>query len=350
MPDNPPTSSRSTPHQPPTAPAAPSARTGVLYVTTGSPTAPTPEAVRGWLEPFLSDKRIVNLPAVKWMPILHGIILPRRSPKTAARYQEIWLEEGSPLLVYTERQRAGLERSLAAAGLDVPVVTASRYNEPTVRDALRALLDELRCERVVVLPVYPQYASVTNGTMVQEVFAALSERRRIPSVDFIDSYCAEPGYLDALASHVARHWTYADDGRHHLVFTFHSTLVEDVESGDVYRAQAEFTAREVARRLGLPDGGWSVGFQSVFDKRPWLGPLTAQDVLPRLAAQGVTDVALVAPGFTAECLETHFDIDVEQRGVFEQLVPEGTFTYVPCLNDDPGYVKALAGIVRRHIV
>lgn len=331
----------------PSVPPAP--KTGVLYVTTGSPTAPTPEAVRGWLEPFLSDKRIVNLPAWKWMPILHGIILRKRPPKTAARYQEIWTEEGSPLLAYTERQRAGIERSLVAAGLDVPVVMASRYNEPTIADALTELLDVRGVERLVVLPVYPQYASVINGTMVQEVLAQLCARKRIPSVDVIDSFWSEPGYLDALAARIARRWSYEPGGTHRLVFTFHSTLVEDVEAGDVYRAQAEATCREVARRIGVPRDGWCIGFQSVFDKRPWLGPLTTTEVLPQLAAEGVTDVCLVAPGFTAECLETHFDIDVEQREAFAKLVPDGRFTYVPCLNDDPAYIKALADLVRRHL-
>ena len=325
-------------------------RTGVLYLTTGSPTEATPEGVRAWTEPFLSDKRVVDLPTFQWWPILHWCILPRRSPKTAKRYEEIWTPQGSPLLVHTEAQRAGVERLLAQDGLDVPVVCASRYGHPSVAESLARLTDVLGCDRVVVLPVYPQYASVTNGTMVQEVFRVLSGLKRIPSVDVIDSFCDDEGYLDALAAHVARSWTYEGDGRHKLVFTFHSTLVADVEAGDVYRAQDEFTAREVARRLGIPDDGWCIGYQSVFDHRPWLEPLTARDVLPQLADQGVTDVAVVAPGFTAECLETHFDIDVEQREAFESRVPDGRFTYIPCLNADEAYLVALANIVRRQLV
>ena len=326
-------------------------RTGVLLVTTGSPTAPTAEAVRTYLEQFLSDKRVVDLPPWQWQPILRGIILPRRSPKSAKLYEEIWMGEGSPLTVYTERQRAGIQQGLVAAGhADVPVVTAMRYGEPSIRSGLSVLLDEHGAERLIVLPVYPQYASVTNGTMAQEVLEALCERARIPSLDFIDSFCADEGYLDALAANVARHWHYADDGHHALVFTYHSTLVADVEAGDVYRAQAELTAREVAKRLSIPERDWHIGFQSVFDKRPWLGPLTAEDVLPQLASQGVTDVAVCAPGFTCECLETHNDIDVEQRAVFERLVPGGTFTYVPCLNDEPAFLRALTDIVLRHLV
>ena len=326
-------------------------KTGVLYVTTGSPTEPTAEGVRAWTCPFLSDKRIVDLPRAQWWPILHWCILPHRSPKTALRYQEIWMDGGSPLLVYTEAQRAGLERLLAARGHDdVPVVCAMRYGEPSVASGIERLTGELGCERIIVLPVYPQYASVTNGTMLQEVFEALSRLKRIPSVDAIDSFADDEAYLDALAAHIARRWTYVDDGRHKLVFTFHSTLVADVENGDVYREQIEATVRAIARRLGIPERGWAFGYQSVFDHRPWLEPLTARDVLPKLAEEGVTDVAVVAPGFTAECLETHFDVDVEQREAFESRVPDGTFTYVPCLNDDPAFLEALAGIVEAHIV
>ena len=331
--------------------AAASQKTGVLLVTTGSPTAPTAEAVHAYLEAFLSDKRVVDLPSWQWQPILRGIILPRRSPKSAELYEEIWMGEGSPLTVYTERQRAGIQAGLAAAGHgDVPVVSAVRYGEPSIRAGLSELLDARSVDRVIVLPVYPQYASVTNGTMAQEVLEALCERKRIPGLDFIDSFCADEGYLDALAANIAASWRYVNDGHHALVFTYHSTLVADVEAGDVYRAQAEQTARDVARRLGVPEGAWHIGFQSVFDKRPWLGPLTAEDVLPKLASQGVTDVAVCAPGFTCECLETHNDIDVEQRAVFERLVPQGSFTYVPCLNDNPAFLEALANIVLRHLV
>ncbi len=328
-----------------------SQKTGVLLVTTGSPTAPTSQAVHDYLEAFLSDKRVVDLPPWQWQPILRGIILPRRSPKSAKLYEDIWMGEGSPLTVYTERQRAGIQAGLVAAGhADVPVVTAVRYGEPSIRSGLGKLLDECGVDRVIVLPVYPQYASVTNGTMAQEVLQVLCECKRIPGLDFIDSFCSDEGYLDALAANVAAHWTYVDDSHHAIVFTYHSTLVADVEAGDVYRAQAELTAREVARRLGIPEHAWHIGFQSVFDKRPWLGPLTAEDVLPKLVTEGVTDVAVCAPGFTCECLETHNDIDVDQRHVFESLVPQGSFTYVPCLNDDPAFLKALTNLLLRHLV
>lgn len=326
-------------------------RHGVLLVTTGSPAAPTAEAVHDYLEAFLSDKRICDMPSLLWMPVLHGIILPRRSPKSAKLYEEVWMGEGSPLTVYTERQRAGIEAGLRVAGHDdVPVVSAFRYGEPSIEAGLARLLDKERVDRLIVLPVYPQYASVTNGTMAQEVLRLLSTRKRIPGIDFVESFCNDPAYLDALADTIASRWSYVDDGHHKLVFTYHSTLVADMEAGDVYRDQAEATARQVAARLGIPEAGWCVGYQSVFDKRPWLGPLTATDVLPQLAEQGVTDVAVCAPGFTCECLETHNDIDVEQRGVFERLVPQGSFTYIPCLNDDPNFLRALTNLVVRHII
>ncbi len=326
-------------------------RTGVLLVATGSPAAPEEGAVRAYLERFLSDRRIVDLPRWQWLPILHCFILPKRPAKSALRYGQVWTPEGSPLLVGTRRQAEALSAELARRGHgDAQVAWCCLYGAPELEDALAELLDAKGCDRLVVLPVYPQYASVTNGSLGQAVLGALAGRLRIPGVSFVDSFCDEPAYLDALAASVRRSgWEWADDGRHALVFTFHSTLVQDVERGDVYRDQVEFTAREVAARLGLPDAAWRVGYQSVFDKRPWLGPLTCQDLIPELASAGVTDLAVVAPGFTCECLETHFDVDVEQREAFERLVPGGTFTYVPCLGDDPGLVGALADAVERRL-
>ncbi len=326
-------------------------RTGVLLVATGSPEAPEEGAVRAYLRRFLGDRRIVDLPRWQWLPILHLFILPRRPARSAERYASVWLPEGSPLAVGTSRQAAALRGLLDGDGRgDVEVAWCCLYSAPELPDALAELLDARSCDRLVVLPLYPQYASVTNGAIAQAVLEALARRVRIPSVDFVDSFCDEPGYLDALADSVRRSgWSWADDGRHALVFTFHSTLQKDVDAGDVYRDQVERTAREVARRLGVPEGSWRVGFQSVFDKRPWLGPLTCEDVIPELAAAGVTDLAVVAPGFACECLETHFDVDVEQREAFERLVPGGRFTYVPCLGDDPAFMRAVADVVERRL-
>jgi ferrochelatase len=327
-------------------------KTGVLLMTTGSPAEPTAEAVKAYLRRFLSDPRIVDLPRWQWLPILHGIILRVRPPKSAAKYAQIWTEEGSPLVVWTGRQVRALKAELAARGHgEVEVAFACAYSAPEIPNVLHDLLDVRGCDRLVALPLYPQYASVTNGTLVQALMDALRTRVRIPSVAVADSFCDEPGYLDALAASVERSgWRWEDDGRHALVFTFHSTLVKDIEAGDVYRDQAERTAAEVAARLGVPAGGWHVGYQSVFDKRPWLGPLTHSELLPRLAEQGVTQLAVVAPGFASECLETHFDVDVEQRAAFESRAAAGsTFTYVPCLGDDPAFISALANVAERYL-
>jgi ferrochelatase len=323
---------------------------GVLFVTTGSPSEPTAEAVKDYLGRFLGDRRLVDLPRWKWMPILHCFILPKRSPKSAARYARIWTEEGSPLTVGDERLRSSLESELASRGHDVPVVTGSLYSSPTIEDALTELLDVRRAERLVVLTCYPQYASVTVGSMLQRVFQALQGRKRIPGVSVVDSYWDDSAYLDALASHIARTWRYVDDGHHKLVFSFHSTLCSDIEAGDAYQRQVEATCREVAKRLEIPERGWAQGYQCVFNTHtPWLGPLTQTELIPAFAEQGITDLAVVAPGFLSECLETYDDVDKDMRAEFSARVPDGRFTYVPCLDADPALVSALAGIVERKL-
>lgn len=327
-------------------------KTAVLFVTTGSPAQPEAPAVRDYLERFLSDRRVVDLPRWQWMPILHLFILPNRPKRSAERYRQVWTDAGSPLIVGTGEQVARVRELLADRGhAGVEAAFCCLYSAPEIEDVLHELLDVKGCDHLVVVPLYAQYASVTNGTLGVQVMEAVARRVRVPSVTFVDSYWDEPRYLDALAESVRRSaWTWVDDGRHRLVFTFHSTLVQDIERGDVYRDQAEGTARAVAERLGVPERGWCVGYQSVFDKRPWLGPLTEEELIPRLASEGVTDLAVVAPGFACECLETHFDIDVDQRRAFEDRVPGGTFTYVPCLGSDPLFVEALADVVEKRLV
>lgn len=329
---------------------AQTSRTAVLLVTTGSPDAPTAEAVKAYLQRFLSDRRVVDLPRWQWMPILHCFILPNRPAKSAKKYEEIWSEEGSPLLATTQRQAQALGELLHGRGHDVEVAWACVYGAPEIDEVLHELLDVRGCDRLVVLPCYPQYASVTNGALAQAVMDRFSRRLRFCDVALVTSFYDEEAYLDGLADSVrASGWSWADDGRHALVFTFHSTLVCDVESGDPYRDQVEHTCREVARRLGIPEGGWRIGYQSVFDKRPWLGPLTCEDLIPELAQAGVSELAVVAPGFPCECLETHMDVDVEQRAAFERLVPQGRFTYVPCLGEDPALIRAMADAVEAYV-
>ena len=329
----------------------PAHRSGVLFITTGSPAEPTAEEVRAYLEGYLTDRRLVDTPRWQWYPILYGIILRKRPPRTAARYREIWTDGGSPLTIYTERQRAGIEEILRADGFeDVPVMVANRYCKPGIDEVLRAMISDEGVDHLVVITCYPQYASVTNGTFFQELLESLSRLRRIPSVSIIDSYPDVPGYLDALADKVSKTWSYAEDGHHAIIFSFHSTLCKDIEEGDVYKDQTELTMNLVCDKLGIASQDRFVGYHSVFDKgRPWLGPQTAEELIPMLAKRGVTNLAVVAPGFTVECLETLYDVNEQQRTVFMDLVPEGSFTYVPCLNDDPRLIEAMARLVEERL-
>lgn len=320
--------------------------TGVLYITTGTPDEPTAPAVKRYLDRFLSDQRIVDLPRWKWQPILQCVILPRRSPKSAERYASIWTEEGSPLAVHTEEQRAALQQALARRGHDVPVLSANLYSMPDVNEVVNYMVDDLGLRRIVVLPCYPQYASVTNGSMFHAVCDVLSRRKYIPDVTFIGSFCTNSAYLDAMAAHIRRHWTFQNDDAHKLLFTFHSTPLSDIEKGDVYQDEINTTCTALAQRLGVEEGRWAVGYQSVFGTgTPWLGPLTQEHLIPELAREGVTNVSVVAPGFTTECLETAYDVDTYQRQSYEELVPGGTFTYVPCIGADPAFIEALADVL-----
>lgn len=325
-------------------------KASVLLVVTGTPDAPTPEAVKTYLAQFLSDRRLIDLPRWKWMPILHAFILPRRSKVKADEYAQIWTPQGSPLMVDALGQAQGIRARLQASGVDADVAVGSLYGSPSIDEALDKLLEGGAADPLVVLPCYPQYASVTTGGMVQSVFESLSGRVRIPDVSVVGSFCDDAAYLDALSASICRAWTYRPGGKSHLLFCFHSTLVDHMRAGDTYQVEVERTCAAVAGRLGIPRKGWSLSYMSVFDKgREWLGPLAHEQAVPELAERGVTDLAVVAPGFTSECLETLRDIDKGLREKFGALVPGGSFTYVPCLGDDAGFLDALAGLVERRL-
>lgn len=324
------------------------ARTAVVVVNLGTPDEPTAPAVRRYLKEFLSDPRVVEIPRFVWWPILHGVILNVRPAKSAAKYASIWTPEGSPLATWTEKQAALLQGYLGERGMKPPqllVRHAMRYGKPSVASVLDALLAE-NVTRVLVVPLYPQYAAATTASVNDAVMAWQLRQRRQPELRFINHYHDDAGYIDALARQVQHHWMRHGRGDR-LVLSFHGVPERSLLLGDPYHCECHKTARLLAQRLALPDGSWRVTFQSRFGKAKWLGPYT-EPTLVEMAAAGDLRVDVMCPGFVADCLETLEEVAQEARDAF--LAAGGkTFHYIPCLNDRHEWIAALAGLTLRHL-
>lgn len=319
-------------------------RLGVLIMNTGTPDAPTPEAIRPYLEEFLSDPYIVDKPRWMWLPILHLFILPSRPKHTAEKYQRIWTPEGSPFMVVSRSQERKLQAELERRGHeDVKVVLAMRYGNPSIASGLEQLRDA-DCDHLLLLPLFPQHARVTTETCLVRAREVLDSMGWDPQVTTVGSYCHRPEYLQALAQSIREVWTYEPGNK--LLFSFHSTLVADIDAGDPYRDQAQATSEAVANMLGIPKEDWNISWQCRFDSRDWLQP-TPESVLETWATKDVTNVAVVCPVFSADCIETLVDCGAEQKELFESAstLPGARYTYIPALNDSDGYVSVLADVV-----
>jgi ferrochelatase len=321
------------------------AKTAVLLCNLGTPDEPTPRAVRRYLAEFLSDPRVVEIPRLLWLPILHGIVLRVRPAKSARKYASIWMKEGSPLKVWTEKQALLLAGYLGQRGHPVLVRHAMRYGRPSIASALDALR-AAGAERVLVLPLYPQYAAATTASVADAVAAWTARRRNLPELRFVKHYHDDPGYIGALARRVSDHWMI--HGRpDRLVLSFHGLPRRSLMLGDPYHCECLKTGRLLAERLKLREGDVVVTFQSRFGKAEWLQPYTAPTLVD-LAKQGVGRVDVFCPGFAADCLETLEEIDQEARATF--LAAGGKeFGYIPCLNDQHEGIAALAAIAIGHM-
>ena len=321
------------------------ARTAVVLVNLGTPEAPTAAAVRPYLKQFLSDRRVVEIPKVVWWCILNGIILPLRASKSAAKYATIWTKEGSPLKVHTEKQAKLLQGYLGERGHQLQVAYAMSYGKPS----LPAVLDQLKadgCERILVLPAYPQYSATTTASVFDAVFGHYRQVRNIPELRFVKHYHDHPGYIGALKQSVLAHWQ-ANGRPERLVLSFHGVPQRTLTLGDPYHCECHKTARLLAAELGLTPEQYLVTFQSRFGKAEWLQPYTAP-TLQKLAQQGVKRVDVLCPGFSSDCLETLEEIAIEVRDDF--LAAGGReFRYIPCLNDAPHWIHALADITLQHV-
>jgi protoporphyrin/coproporphyrin ferrochelatase len=321
------------------------ARTAVMLVQLGTPDAPTAAAVRPYLKQFLSDPRVVEIPRILWWPILNGVILNTRPARSAHKYASIWLPEGSPLRVYSERQATMLRGWLGERRHDVDVVLAMRYGQPSIR----SVLEDLRARnvtRLLVLPLYPQYAGATTATAIDEVNAVLRRWRNLPELRWVRGFHDDPGYLDALVNAIQHSWE--DHGPpDRLVMSFHGVPRRTLELGDPYHCECHATARLLMQRLGLRREDCVVTFQSRFGRAKWLQPYT-EPTLRELGRAGVGRVDVVCPGFVSDCLETLEEIAIEGKTAFLEAGGRD-FRYVPCLNDSPRFVDALAGLAERHL-
>jgi ferrochelatase len=320
-------------------------QTAVLLCNLGTPDAPTAPALRRYLAEFLSDPRVVEISPWLWKPILHGIILRTRPAKSAAKYASVWTPAGSPLRVWTQAQATALQAWLAAQGHAVPVRAAMRYGNPSIASQLDAL-KSAGATRVLVLNAYPQYSGTTTASVADAVGAWSAKVRHLPELRFVNRYHDDAGYIAALAGTVRRHWQ-ANGEPDRLVVSFHGVPERTLHLGDPYHCECLKTARLLAQALGLPRERWVVTFQSRFGKAKWLEPAT-EPTLHALGAAGVARVDVVCPGFVADCLETLEEIAQEGREAFLHAGGKA-FHYIPCLNDDAGWIAALGQIAQRHL-
>ncbi len=314
----------------------------VLLVNLGTPTAPDAPALRRFLAEFLADPRVVELPRVLWFPILYGVILPFRAPRSAAAYRSVWTDEGSPLRTFSE----GLTHQIATRLTGrAEVALAMRYGEPSVASQLRRLRDQ-GVEEILVLPMYPQYSATTTASVFDAVMDELAGWRRWPELHLVTEYYREPAWINAVAEKIRTHREQQTEPGH-LLFSFHGIPKKCVDRGDPYADQCVASAQAIAQQLGLAEDDWTMSFQSRLGKAEWLRPYTDQTVRA-LAQRGIRYLDVVCPGFSVDCLETLEEITMENGEYFQEA--GGTaLRYIPALNADPAHADALVTLIDRYL-
>lgn len=318
------------------------AKTGVLLVNLGTPDAPTATALRSYLAEFLSDPRVIEIPKFVWMLILHGIILRVRPKKSAAKYQSIWTEEGSPLLAISKRQAAAIQTQVGDAAI---VKLGMRYGNPSIKNALREFQNE-GVRKIIVLPLYPQYAAATTGSTFDAVTTELQQWRFVPELHFINNYCDHPLFIDALAASIQEDFN--QNGKpEKLLLSYHGMPKRNLDLGDPYFCFCQKTTRLVTEKLSLAKEDYITTFQSRFGYAEWLQPYT-DATLEGLPNSGIKDVAIISPAFSADCLETLEELAMENRDIFMHAGGKN-YRYIPALNDRADHIHALSDIIKSHL-
>ena len=311
-------------------------KTGILLANLGTPDAPTPGAVKRYLRQFLSDKRVVDTSRLLWWPLMRGVILPIRSPRVAKLYQSVWMEEGSPLMVYSRRQ----QQALAARLPDTPVALGMSYGSPSLASAVDDLLAQ-GVEHIVVLPLYPQYSCSTVAAVWDELARILAKKRAIPGISFIRDYAEHPDYIHALAASVRA--SFAVHGEPDLLLlSYHGIPQRYANQGDDYPQRCRDTTRELVSALGLPPERVMMTFQSRFGREPWLTPYT-DETLKMLGEKGTKHIQVLCPGFAADCLETLEEIAVQNREIFLEAGGK-QYEYIPALNADAAHIEMMVNL------
>lgn len=321
-------------------------KTGILLVNLGTPDAPTAQAVRPYLKQFLGDPRVVEIPKVLWWLILNGIILNVRPKKSAAKYASVWLAEGSPLRVYTEKQAIMLQGYLGErTQAPFAVEFAMTYGNPSIPDAMRRLKAQ-NCQRILVVPLFPQYAASSTAPVFDQVFAELQKMRNMPAIRTVKHFHDDAGYIKSLAANINEYWV--KHGRpEKLVMSFHGVPQYTLDKGDPYHCECHKSGRLLAEALGLTREQYVVSFQSRFGRAEWIKPYTTATLL-ELGRQKTRRVDIVCPGFVGDCLETLEEIAMEGREDF-QHAGGGEYHYIPCLNDRDDWMRALTDLVMDNL-
>ena len=323
----------------------PRSSTGILLVNLGTPEAPTSKAVRPYLRQFLSDPRVIEWPRWLWRPVLEAIILRVRPRRSARLYEEIWTKEGSPLLIISQEITNKLQEALTGdEGPPLKVALAMRYGQPSIAAGLEELR-QANAQRVLILPLYPQYSATTVGTIFDEVFDTLKGWRWVPEIRTINHYHEHPLYAEAIASSIRRYW--AENGRgDRLLLSYHGIPLSYAEKGDPYPEQCAQSTRLIAQALELPEEEIFFTFQSRFGPEEWLQPYT-DETLIAWAEQGISRVDTICPGFATDCLETIQEMGMENRDLYLEAGGE-EYAYIPALNDTQEHVALLADLVRQN--
>ncbi len=326
--------------QPPDHPSIPNPQLGVLLINLGTPDAPEVRAVRRYLAEFLSDPRVIEIPAIAWKPILHGLILRTRPRRSAEAYSQVWTNEGSPLAVIAKRQAHALHQRFDGRAR---IHYAMRYGNPGIAAAIANMVDE-GCTRILAAPLYPQYCAATTATANDAVFAALARMRVQPALRILPSYYDDPLYIEALKTNLSRQLETLDFEPERLLLSFHGMPRRTLEAGDPYHCHCRKTARLLSEALGREV---DVAFQSRFGRAKWLEPAT-DATLAAYPSAGVRSIAVAAPGFSADCLETLEELGIRGRETFLRAGGE-QFALLDCLNDSAESIVMLERLIEREL-
>lgn len=312
---------------------------GVILANLGTPDAPEPKALSRYLWQFLTDPRVVDLPRWQWWPLLKCVILPRRSRRVAETYRSVWTEQGSPLLVISKQQQQKLQHYFDQQGINALVEIGMTYGNPSMQSAVENLLKN-QVDKIIVLPLYPQYSSTTTAAVLDCFAQALKSIRGLVPFEFIHSYHLDEQYIDALAQSIKARM----EPDEFLLFSYHGIPLRYEQEGDYYREHCKQTTIAVVDRLGLKENQWQLCFQSRFGREEWLQPYTDHFLQNATKNQGIEKIAVICPGFSADCLETLEEIEVENRDIFLHNGGK-SFQYIPALNAEPAHIEMMAKLV-----